>query len=93
MPEQLYGDGDGTVNLRSLHICRKWPRVKEIILPHAEHLLIVRDARFISAVKEIIGWRPLNLVNNKSLRRSRKSVIQQRHLRVHYMRRRFVGLI
>ncbi|KAA3679181.1 lysophospholipase III [Paragonimus westermani] len=55
-PQILDGDGDGSVNLRSLEVCRNWNRVKEIALPGAEHLTILRDKRLIDQIKRVAGF-------------------------------------
>lgn len=52
-PSILVGDGDGTVNLRSLEQCTKWDGVQYETLPNADHLGILRDERLISKLKKI----------------------------------------
>ena len=47
-PSVSYGDGDGTVNLRSLHGCRRWlgsqsTPVVHKVFPKAEHLAILNN--------------------------------------------------
>ncbi|KAF5406115.1 Phosphatidylcholine-sterol acyltransferase (Lecithin-cholesterol acyltransferase)/ Phospholipase A [Paragonimus heterotremus] len=55
-PQVVEGDGDGSVNLRSLEVCRGWKNVKEIIFPGAEHLTILRDKRLIDQIKRVAGF-------------------------------------
>ncbi|KAF7262619.1 hypothetical protein EG68_00096 [Paragonimus skrjabini miyazakii] len=55
-PQVVNGDGDGSVNLRSLEVCRGWKNVKEITLPGAEHLKILRDERLIDQIKRVAGF-------------------------------------
>lgn len=52
-PTLITGDGDGTVHLRSLQLCRLWPGAKYIVLEGAEHLHIVGDERFLNLIHEI----------------------------------------
>ncbi|OON19736.1 hypothetical protein X801_04392 [Opisthorchis viverrini] len=44
-PTLIPGEGDGTVHLRSLQLCRFWQGAKYITLEGAEHLRIVGDDR------------------------------------------------
>nr|CAH8869280.1 unnamed protein product [Trichobilharzia regenti] len=53
-PLLRYGDGDGTVNLRSLQVCNKWPNVKSFELTGSLHLSILNDKRLIDLLKEEI---------------------------------------
>lgn len=65
-PTLAPGDGDGTVNLRSLNACERWrkPRarlsfkgskvVKSVPLPGAEHLKILHDQRVIDYVSLVM---------------------------------------
>ncbi|TGZ64008.1 hypothetical protein CRM22_006596 [Opisthorchis felineus] len=54
-PTLLTGDGDGTVHLRSLQLCRFWHGAKYITLEGAEHLRIVGDDRLIKLIHEVSG--------------------------------------
>ncbi|TPP56028.1 Phosphatidylcholine-sterol acyltransferase (Lecithin-cholesterol acyltransferase)/ Phospholipase A [Fasciola gigantica] len=55
-PTLVTGDGDGTVHMRSLQLCRFWPGVKSYELPGAEHLRIVGDSRLIDLLRQISGF-------------------------------------
>ncbi|KAF6773456.1 hypothetical protein AHF37_07282 [Paragonimus kellicotti] len=59
-PTLVPGNGDGTVHMRSLELCRFWTGAKHIVLEGAEHLQIVGDPRLIDLVRQIIGARPLD---------------------------------
>ncbi|KAL3311196.1 hypothetical protein Ciccas_010225 [Cichlidogyrus casuarinus] len=62
-PTVEYGNGDGTVNERSLSICQQWPNVKQLTLPQAEHLRILSDTRFIDFVTTIANAKkPISLI-------------------------------
>lgn len=66
-PTLVTGDGDGTVNARSLKSCEQWSGTKaqaektihSIELPGADHMGILSDKRVLEYVLTI-------LVNNKS---------------------------
>lgn len=57
-PTLAMGDGDGTVNLRSLNACEHWRKtryrngkpVKSLPLPNAEHLKILHDQRVLDYI-------------------------------------------
>lgn len=57
-PKQIKGDGDGTVNFRSLSACRYWPdqpaqnnyTVNRFEIPNAEHYDILSDHRAINHI-------------------------------------------
>ncbi|CAH8629370.1 unnamed protein product [Schistosoma guineensis] len=51
-PRIIYGDGDGTVNLRSLKVCTKWPTAKVVEFITSEHRPILSERRFIDFVKQ-----------------------------------------
>ncbi|KAA3672643.1 lysophospholipase III, partial [Paragonimus westermani] len=53
LPKFVTGDGDGTVNLRSLEVCRRWSKVNQVPLPGAQHRLILQDKRLIQLVKRV----------------------------------------
>ncbi|XP_067002265.2 lysosomal phospholipase A and acyltransferase-like [Anabrus simplex] len=58
-PEFTYGDGDGTVNKRSLEGCLQWKnaqkrRVFHQTFPAVDHMSILRDARTLSYIKNLI---------------------------------------
>ncbi|GAA39337.2 Group XV phospholipase A2 [Clonorchis sinensis] len=55
IPTHVYGNGDGTVNLRSLQICNKWPNVALTELPGAKHLETLQDKRLLKLINEITG--------------------------------------
>ncbi|KAM7536596.1 hypothetical protein Aperf_G00000086976 [Anoplocephala perfoliata] len=53
-PTLIYeSDGDGTVNSRSLSVCKSWPGVNTQIIPEVNHLSIMVDPTFIKAVMDI----------------------------------------
>ncbi|KER22742.1 hypothetical protein T265_09226 [Opisthorchis viverrini] len=54
-PTLIPGEGDGTVHLRSLQLCRFWQGAKYITLEGAEHLRIVGDDRLIKLIHEVAG--------------------------------------
>ncbi|KAF7257476.1 hypothetical protein EG68_05276 [Paragonimus skrjabini miyazakii] len=56
-PTLVPGNGDGTVHMRSLELCRFWTGAKHVVLDGAEHLQIVGDPRLIDLVRQIIGAR------------------------------------
>uniref|UniRef100_A0A915LI14 Uncharacterized protein n=1 Tax=Meloidogyne javanica TaxID=6303 RepID=A0A915LI14_MELJA len=56
-----YGNGDGTVNLRSLSVCKQWDsdnnsgyQVNTTVLDGADHMGILNDDRTIELIKNII---------------------------------------
>jgi hypothetical protein len=56
-----YGNGDGTVNLRSLEVCKGWNpennagySVNATALNGADHMGIMRDARTIQLLQTIL---------------------------------------
>ncbi|KAK6982637.1 group XV phospholipase A2 [Biomphalaria glabrata] len=57
-PDVMYGDGDGTVNIRSLLGCLQWqnkqqPPVHHVPIPNAEHMAILQDttvSKYIASV-------------------------------------------
>eukprot|EP00094_Tigriopus_californicus_P006482 TCALIF_06242-PA protein Name:"Similar to PLA2G15 Group XV phospholipase A2 (Homo sapiens)" AED:0.10 eAED:0.10 QI:0/0/0/0.8/1/1/5/0/408 len=58
-PNLIYGDGDGTVNMRSLVACNKWSQeqrqpVHHLVLPHIDHLAILTDSHATEAIKKVI---------------------------------------
>lgn len=59
-PTLVYGDGDGTVNIESLRLCREWKErgdVKEVSIkeiPGPEHEEILEDKQFIKYVVELL---------------------------------------
>ncbi|VEL29550.1 unnamed protein product [Protopolystoma xenopodis] len=55
VPSLLSGNGDGTVNLRSLRVCLNWPRVEHIVLPGCEHVSILSSPLFIDHVARILN--------------------------------------
>ncbi|KAH8863504.1 Group XV phospholipase A2 [Schistosoma japonicum] len=50
-PRIIYGNGDGTVNLRSLQVCKKWPSVKVVEISVSGHRQILNEKRFIDFLK------------------------------------------
>ncbi|CAK5008111.1 unnamed protein product [Meloidogyne enterolobii] len=60
-PYISYGNGDGTVNLRSLSVCKQWSsdnnsgyQVNITVLDGADHMGILNDDRTIELIKNII---------------------------------------
>jgi lysophospholipase-3 len=60
-PAVLYGDGDGTVNRKSLEVCGRWQKegnngslVTIHRLAGADHLGILADLRTIQLIKDIL---------------------------------------
>ncbi|KAF9808837.1 hypothetical protein SFRURICE_010931 [Spodoptera frugiperda] len=61
-PTLAMGDGDGTVNLRSLNACEHWRKrrfrngntVKSLALPDAEHLKILHDKRVLDYIQLVM---------------------------------------
>ena len=59
-PETLFGDGDGTVNIRSLKACHSFvgKQKQQVVIKsfsNAEHMGIIGDARLIEYVKNLIS--------------------------------------
>lgn len=54
-PYVISGNGDGTVNIRSLEVCKSWPGVHYVVFPGAEHVRIMGDPRFINYLSDIVG--------------------------------------
>ncbi|CAH8549477.1 unnamed protein product [Dicrocoelium dendriticum] len=53
-PELVYGEGDGTVNLRSLSQCANWTGVHYTQIPKAHHTHILKDPRLLKLMKKIL---------------------------------------
>lgn len=61
-PTLVGGDGDGTVNLRSLRACERWGKgslnggapLKALPLQSAEHLKILHDPRVLDYVRTLM---------------------------------------
>lgn len=54
-PDQtITGDGDGTVNIRSLLGCNKWKNVKQYAFPGADHLGMLANVTVIARIQSII---------------------------------------
>ncbi|VDP76424.1 unnamed protein product [Echinostoma caproni] len=60
VPIEIFGDGDGTVNLRSAEICRHWSNVKLIKIPNSDHQYILHDPRTLKLMREVTGFNPTN---------------------------------
>ncbi|CAG0887974.1 unnamed protein product [Cyprideis torosa] len=58
-PTLVMGDGDGTVNIKSLRICQSW---KETVhfqeLPGADHMSILHDPRAIKYISNLLSGLP-----------------------------------
>ncbi|KAK4475693.1 hypothetical protein MN116_000959 [Schistosoma mekongi] len=50
-PRIIYGNGDGTVNLRSLQVCKEWPSVNVVEFAVSGHRQILNEKRFIDFLK------------------------------------------
>uniref|UniRef100_A0A914DB15 Uncharacterized protein n=1 Tax=Acrobeloides nanus TaxID=290746 RepID=A0A914DB15_9BILA len=60
-PTVIYGDGDGTVNRRSLEACKAWNETNNAgklvhlqELSGADHMTILKDQRAIKAIQDIL---------------------------------------
>uniref|UniRef100_A0A1B0D3I7 Uncharacterized protein n=1 Tax=Phlebotomus papatasi TaxID=29031 RepID=A0A1B0D3I7_PHLPP len=58
-PELINGDGDGTVNLRSLQACTQWrdlqkPKIYTMELPGVDHMAILSDSRVIKYIMDLL---------------------------------------
>lgn len=58
-PDLIYGDGDGTVNARSLKGCTYWRGLQKqaittLELPKAEHFAILSDPRIVSYILDVL---------------------------------------
>ncbi|KAF8567880.1 hypothetical protein P879_07550 [Paragonimus westermani] len=49
------GDGDGTVPIRSLEVCRQWVNTEHVVLPGAAHIPITTDPRFLTVLRRVLG--------------------------------------
>ncbi|XP_018644325.1 phosphatidylcholine-sterol acyltransferase (lecithin-cholesterol acyltransferase)/ Phospholipase A [Schistosoma mansoni] len=63
VPTLIPGNGDGTVSLRSLEVCKRWPGIKYFVLPGAEHVNIMGDPRFIDIIRQIVGANTTKTLN------------------------------
>ena len=59
-PKTIFGDGDGTVNIRSLQACQKFvgKQQQQVVIKSfskAEHMGMIGDARVIEYVKNLIS--------------------------------------
>jgi len=65
-PVITYGDGDGTVNRKSLEVCKQWQNESngELVTIHeiskADHLGILADLRTIQLIKDILYNPPMH---------------------------------
>lgn len=58
-PTLIKGDGDGTVNAKSLKACMYWknfqhPKITMLELPKADHMSILGDARVLKYIKDVL---------------------------------------
>lgn len=54
VPEFIYGDGDGTVNIRSLSLCKQWPLKGLWTFPGSSHVSVLSDKRLHSKMKSVL---------------------------------------
>ncbi|KAF6772266.1 hypothetical protein AHF37_08958 [Paragonimus kellicotti] len=54
-PTITEGEGDGTVPIRSLEICRHWTNTEYVTLPGASHIPITTDPRFLTILRRVLG--------------------------------------
>ncbi|XP_018651429.1 phosphatidylcholine-sterol acyltransferase (lecithin-cholesterol acyltransferase)/ Phospholipase A [Schistosoma mansoni] len=54
IPKLKYGDGDGTVPLKSLSVCNKWDYVNLAVLEQTSHEDIVQDDRFLKYLMKLL---------------------------------------
>ncbi|KAF7262615.1 hypothetical protein EG68_00092 [Paragonimus skrjabini miyazakii] len=54
-PKITEGEGDGTVPIRSLEICRHWTNTEYVTLPGASHIDITTDPRFLTLLRRVLG--------------------------------------
>lgn len=60
IPELIYGDGDGTVNIRSLEACLKWRtlQTQPVIVQafdNVDHMGILSDKRVLSYIENVLN--------------------------------------
>ncbi|EUB55932.1 Group XV phospholipase A2 [Echinococcus granulosus] len=76
-PDVVYEtDGDGTVNVRSLSVCKSWAnnsggvdQVETLVIPGVNHLSIILDSRLINRAKEISNAeQPMPVENNPDVK-------------------------
>lgn len=58
-PDLIYGDGDGTVNSRSLRACAYWRGIQKqpittVEIPNAEHFQILSNAQVVEYILDIL---------------------------------------
>jgi len=58
-PKLEYGNGDGTVNSRSLEGCVRWAdmqkqKVVHQVFPNADHMTILRDERVMDYIAQLM---------------------------------------
>lgn len=54
-PNVKNGDGDGTVNLRSLQACSRWPLKDHMRYPGAEHVSTLQHPQFVADMMRILA--------------------------------------
>ncbi|CAH8637611.1 unnamed protein product [Heterobilharzia americana] len=54
-PILTYEEGDGTVNMASLSVCKNWTNSKHIVIPGVLHDEMVLDKYFIKLVVDTVG--------------------------------------
>lgn len=58
-PKLIYGNGDGTVNSRSLEGCNYWSKMQNQkvfhqVFPNADHMAILRDERVMDYISQLM---------------------------------------
>lgn len=59
-PTLVYGDGDGTVNRRSLEGCLHWQnlqkqKVHSLLLPKVDHMAILHDKNVLKYITDLVN--------------------------------------
>lgn len=59
-PKLMGGDGDGTVNARSLEACKLWSgkqkqKVFSLSLPNIDHMMILADSQVIKYIVNVLS--------------------------------------
>ena len=60
-PIVIYGDGDNTVNINSLEVCKNWKNVQYYTIKGADHMDILGIPEFLIRLKQIL-YRKIEVV-------------------------------